>query len=133
MAGLHDLDVHLDVADGVRALAAGDTRLVALINGAVETTEHLLGRAGLRHAVSDLLSVEDAGIGKPAPGAYARGRSAAIGARWRSSPCTPGASTARRAPGCAPRGPTATRAPPPPTAAARTSLQPGIAARADQR
>lgn len=71
MEGLHQLDVHPDVASGVRALTAGGARLVTLTNGAVQTTEELLGRAGLRDAFSDLLSVEDAGIWKPAPGAYA--------------------------------------------------------------
>ena len=46
-------------------------RLVTLSNGAAAVAERLLGGAGLREAFEQLLSAQDAGIWKPAPGAYA--------------------------------------------------------------
>ncbi|MEZ5117487.1 MAG: haloacid dehalogenase type II [Candidatus Nanopelagicales bacterium] len=70
MAAFLDLDVHPDVATGVRRLAAGGTRLVTLSNGAAAVAERLLDRAGLRESFEHVLSVDDAGIWKPAVGAY---------------------------------------------------------------
>jgi 2-haloacid dehalogenase len=71
MAGFDELTVHNDVQDGIPALAALRTRLVTLSNGAVSVAQRLFERAGIGQHFERLLSVEDAGIWKPAPGAYA--------------------------------------------------------------
>jgi 2-haloacid dehalogenase len=71
MSGFVGLGLHPDVAPGVRALQSAGARLVTLSNGAAAVAERLLGGAGLREAFEQLLSGEDAGIWKPAPGAYA--------------------------------------------------------------
>jgi 2-haloacid dehalogenase len=60
MDGFSALDVHPDVPDGVRALRNSGRRLVTLSNG-----------ADIREQFEHLLSVEDAGVWKPAPGSYA--------------------------------------------------------------
>lgn len=71
MAGFGGLTVHPDVPGGVRALAELGIRLVTLSNGSASIAERLLVDAGLDHAFETFLSVEQAGIWKPAPGAYA--------------------------------------------------------------
>jgi 2-haloacid dehalogenase len=68
--GLGSLDVHPDVAEGVRALQALGIELVTLSNGATSLAEGLLSRAGIREAFAQLLSVDDAGVWKPAGAAY---------------------------------------------------------------
>jgi 2-haloacid dehalogenase len=68
--GLASLDVHPDVVEGVRALRNRDIELVTLSNGAASVAEGLLRRAGVREQFSRLLSVEDAGVWKPAAAAY---------------------------------------------------------------
>jgi 2-haloacid dehalogenase len=68
--GLGTLGVHPDVVDGVRALRRLDLELVTLSNGAASLAEQLLTRAGIREEFSRLLSVEDAGVWKPAAAAY---------------------------------------------------------------
>jgi 2-haloacid dehalogenase len=68
--GLGALDVHPDVVDGVRALRNRDIELVTLSNGAASVAEGLFERAGIRDQFSRLLSVEDAGVWKPAAAAY---------------------------------------------------------------
>lgn len=70
LAGFGELTVHPDVADGVRALAAAGVRMVTFSNGAAAVAERLLDRAGVRDAFEALLSVEDAGVWKPAAAAY---------------------------------------------------------------
>jgi 2-haloacid dehalogenase len=70
MAGFLELSVHLDVPDGVRALRAAGHRLATLSNGAASVADGLLGRAGIRDQFEALLSVEDAGVWKPARAAY---------------------------------------------------------------
>jgi 2-haloacid dehalogenase len=70
MTGFAELDVHPDVPDGIRALDDLGIRLVTLSNGAASVAEGLLERAGLRHHFEALLSVEDAGVWKPAPASY---------------------------------------------------------------
>jgi 2-haloacid dehalogenase len=67
------LDVHPDVPAGVRVLADRGLRLVTLSNGSTSVAEGLLGRAGLADRFERLLSVEQAGVWKPAPGAYRYG------------------------------------------------------------
>lgn len=70
MSGFVELPVHSDVAAGVRALRSAGLRLVTLSNGATSVAEQLLTRAGIRAEFDTLLSVEDAGVWKPAPAAY---------------------------------------------------------------
>jgi 2-haloacid dehalogenase len=71
MEGFATLDVHPDVPDGVRALHDLGIRLVTLSNGSVSVAEALFDRAGIRSDFEGLLSVEDAGVWKPATAAYA--------------------------------------------------------------
>ena len=70
ITGFGALSVHPDVPEGVRALADAGLRLVTLSNGAASVAEGLLGRAGVRDRFDLLLSVEDAGVWKPARPAY---------------------------------------------------------------
>lgn len=71
MDGFYSLEVHPDVPDGVRALAATGARLVTLTNGSVQVAERLFSAAGISQHFERLLSVDDADAWKPAPGAYA--------------------------------------------------------------
>ncbi len=71
MGGFEELSVHDDVHDGIPALSALDTRLVTLSNGAATVAQRLFERAGIGKHFERLLSVEDAGVWKPAPAAYA--------------------------------------------------------------
>lgn len=71
--GFWNLDVHPDVAQGLTLLAGAGVRLATLSNGASSVAESLLERAGLRQHVERVLSVEDAGLWKPAAAAYAYG------------------------------------------------------------
>jgi 2-haloacid dehalogenase len=68
--GFAGLDVHPDVPDGIRRLAAAGLRLVTLSNGATAVADALLRRADLRDRFETLLSVEDAGVWKPARASY---------------------------------------------------------------
>ncbi|MDQ6840756.1 MAG: haloacid dehalogenase type II [Actinomycetota bacterium] len=70
MSGFMALAVHPDVPAGVRALRAAGLRLVTLSNGSAGVAEQLLGSCGLRSEFDQVLSVEEAGVWKPAPGAY---------------------------------------------------------------
>lgn len=70
MAGFMGLGVHPDVGEGVGALRDLGIRLVTLSNGSASVAERLLEGAGLREQFERLMSVEQAGIWKPAPGAY---------------------------------------------------------------
>ncbi|HET8599126.1 MAG TPA: haloacid dehalogenase type II [Segeticoccus sp.] len=69
--GFAGLPVHADIAPGVQALQKRGFELVTLSNGSTQVAERLLDGAGLRQAFSRLMSVEDAGVWKPAPAAYA--------------------------------------------------------------
>ncbi|RZT85378.1 2-haloacid dehalogenase [Pseudonocardia sediminis] len=68
--GFLGLPLHPDVADGIRTLRRAGLRLITLSNGGVPVAEKLLGDAGLRDEVEHVLSVDDAGIWKPATAAY---------------------------------------------------------------
>jgi 2-haloacid dehalogenase len=70
LEGFLALEVHPDVVDGVRALRDAGLRLVTLSNGGAQVAERLLSGAGVRDAFEHVLSVEEAGIWKPAPAAY---------------------------------------------------------------
>lgn len=72
------LELHPDVAPGVRALAARGIRLATLSNGAASVAEGVLTRAGLRPLFDALLSVDDAPAWKPDPRSY-RYAAAALG------------------------------------------------------
>ena len=71
VGAMAELDLHPDVAPGLRALADAGIRTVTLSNGAPRVAESLLERAGVRGLVEECLSVNDAGRWKPAPEAYA--------------------------------------------------------------
>ena len=71
MGGFLELPLHPDVPDGIRTLSASGARLVTLSNGSTEVAERLFATAGIREHFERLLSVDDAGVWKPAPGAYA--------------------------------------------------------------
>jgi 2-haloacid dehalogenase len=71
MRGFSDLPVHPDVVPGIEALAGLGLRLVTMSNGATSVADGLLQRAGVRDRFERLMSVEVAGIWKPAPQAYA--------------------------------------------------------------
>jgi 2-haloacid dehalogenase len=68
--GFGALDVHPDVVEGVRALRAQGLRLVTLTNGGTSVADRLLTTAGIRDEFEALLSVEEAGLWKPAEDAY---------------------------------------------------------------
>ena len=70
MTGFAELSLHADVATGVRELRGSGLRLVTLSNGAAAVAERLLSAAGIRDEFEQVLSVESAGIWKPASGAY---------------------------------------------------------------
>jgi 2-haloacid dehalogenase len=70
MGGFSELTVHPDVPAGIRALKKSGHRLVTLTNGSTKVTEKLFANAGIRDQFDALLSVEDAGIWKPARRAY---------------------------------------------------------------
>ena len=71
MAGFSELHVHPDVPEGVRRLADLGVRLVTLTNGSTTSLNACCRRPALSTASSRSLSVEQAGVWKPAPGAYA--------------------------------------------------------------
>lgn len=68
--GFTDLDVHPDVADGMRRLRAAGYRLATFTNGAAALTDRLLTRAGLRDLVEAVLDVSAPRVWKPAAAAY---------------------------------------------------------------
>lgn len=70
LAGLAGLDVHPDVPDGLRALAAAGLRVVTLTNGDAALTGDLLARAGLDGLVEHTLSVDAVRRWKPAAEPY---------------------------------------------------------------
>ncbi|MEJ7833309.1 MAG: haloacid dehalogenase type II [Nocardioides sp.] len=70
LAGLSELEVHPDVAEGVTAMRDHGLRMVTLSQGASGIADTLLTRAGIRDSFEHLLSVHDAGTWKPAAAAY---------------------------------------------------------------
>lgn len=71
MSRFANLRPHPDVAPGLQELAATGCRIVTLSNGSAAVAESLLGASGPGRPVEHHLSVEDAGVWKPAGGAYA--------------------------------------------------------------
>ncbi len=70
MAGFMSLPLHPDVREGVEKLHAAGLRLVTLTNGSSKVAEELFAGAGIGDLFERLLSVEDAGIWKPARRSY---------------------------------------------------------------
>jgi 2-haloacid dehalogenase len=70
LSGFTALSVHPDVPDGLRRLRSVGLRVVTLSNGSAGVADALLRGAGVREELELLLSVEDAGVWKPARGAY---------------------------------------------------------------
>ena len=71
VAAFGTLPLHQDVAPGLRSLVAHGVPVVTLSNGSASVAESLLERAGVRDLVGQVLTVETAGVWKPAPAAYA--------------------------------------------------------------
>ena len=70
VAGFSELRVHPDVPEGLRRLADLGVRLVTLTNGSSTIAQRLLSEAGVEHCFESFLSVEQAGVWKPAREAY---------------------------------------------------------------
>ena len=68
--GLGALNLHPDVADGVRALKDSGYRVATLSNGSTQLAQAMLTRAAIRDSFDALLSVEDAPAWKPVGSAY---------------------------------------------------------------
>lgn len=68
--GFGQLDVHPDVVPGLTALDELGVRLVTLTNGATSVAEGLLERVGARDRIERFMSVDEAGLWKPAPASY---------------------------------------------------------------
>lgn len=71
LSAFSSLPVHDDVPEAIRDLAARGHTLVTLSNGSAKVATTVLEAADLTRHFDSLLSVEDAGIWKPAGGAYA--------------------------------------------------------------
>lgn len=70
LAAFMELSLHPDVVPGIRALRAAGLRLVTMSNGSSAVAESLFAGTGVRDELEHLLSVEEAGVWKPAAGAY---------------------------------------------------------------
>ena len=70
MSGLGQLELHPDVAGGVRGLSGAGFRLVTLTNGSTQLAETMFSAAGIRGEFEALLTVEDAPAWKPVRAAY---------------------------------------------------------------
>lgn len=70
LAGLQELELHNDVADGMRRLHEAGVRMVTLTNGSAELTQTLLARGGVEDLVERSFSVADVRRWKPAPEPY---------------------------------------------------------------
>ena len=70
MSGLGQLELHPDVAGGVRGLSGAGFRLVTLTNGSTQLAETMFSAAGIRDEFEALLTVEDAPAWKPVRAAY---------------------------------------------------------------
>jgi 2-haloacid dehalogenase len=70
LAGFAELDVHPDVAEGMRTFAEARVLMATLTNGAAEVAKKLLERAGLADLVERFLSVDEVPRWKPASEPY---------------------------------------------------------------
>ena len=70
MEAFSSVQLHPDVADGIRALRDAGHRLFTLSNGSTDSAKRLLGDAGPLNAVDGLLSVEGHCPWKPTCASY---------------------------------------------------------------
>ena len=70
VAGFAELNMHPDVAEGMRKLAGAGVRMATLTNGSIEASENLLERAGLADLVERRRSGDAVRRWKPAPEPY---------------------------------------------------------------
>ncbi len=70
VASVGRLPLHPDVVPGLRSLVAHGVPVVTLSNGSASVAESLLDQAGIRDLVGQVLSVQAAGVWKPARAAY---------------------------------------------------------------
>ena len=70
LEGFGQLDPHPDAAEAFRILRSADVRVAALSNGAAETTQALLQRAGFSSLVERVISVAEVRQWKPRRGLY---------------------------------------------------------------
>lgn len=68
--GWDALPAHADVAPALQQLTGAGVRVVGLTTGSADTIRGFLDRNGLSGHFEAVLSCEDVGIWKPAPGAY---------------------------------------------------------------
>jgi len=71
MSGFSELGCHPDVVEGIKALSDLGLRLVTLSNGSAGVARRLLAGTGVTDRFEAYLSVEQAGVWKPHPRAYA--------------------------------------------------------------
>jgi len=111
---------------GAALMRAAGARLVTLTNGGASVAEGLLTRAGVGDQFEALLSVEDPGLWKPAPGSYryAASRCGTDIAAMMLVAVHPLTATAPRGPGCARRGSTGPGRPIPRTSPRPMSRRP---------
>lgn len=70
LAAYRTLPAFPDVAPALDRLAAAGRRLVAFTNGPVAAAEELLGGAGVREHLHDIVSADEVGSFKPDPAVY---------------------------------------------------------------
>lgn len=70
LGGFEELDPHPDVRAALEELATAGVTALTLTNGSDEVVGRLLERAGLRHLVAHVLSVDASGHWKPRPEPY---------------------------------------------------------------
>ena len=68
--GFTELDPHSDVAPGMAALQDAGIRIATLTNGSAKVTAALLERAGVRHLVEHVISIDEIGHWKPHGAVY---------------------------------------------------------------
>jgi 2-haloacid dehalogenase len=70
VAGFRELDPHPDAEPAMRTARDAGLRVVTPTNGSAQNTSALLERAGLRHHVERVISVDEVRRWKPAPEPY---------------------------------------------------------------
>ncbi len=65
LGGFAELEAHDDVAPAMSALQEAGIGIATLTNGSAKVTSALLERAGLRHLVQQVISIDDIGHWKP--------------------------------------------------------------------
>lgn len=68
--GFAELDPHSDVAPAMAALQDAGIRIATLTNGSAKVTSILLERAGVRHLVEQVISIDEIGHWKPHSAVY---------------------------------------------------------------